>query len=45
MPSKSIIRRIQQTDDDFYPMYDGGEGKPKGKDKYKDDLDTAPKTP
>ena len=46
MPSKSIIKRIQQDDDDFYSMYDGGDGeKPRGKDKYKDDLDKAPKTP
>ena len=47
MPSKSLIKRIQQDDDDFYSMYDGGDGekKPRGKDKYKDDLDNAPPTP
>ena len=41
MPRKSIIKRIQQDDDDFYSMYDGGdgEGRKKGADKYKDELD------
>lgn len=41
MPSKSILRRLQQTDDDFYNMqdsYEGG-GRLKGADKYKDELD------
>jgi hypothetical protein len=37
MPSRSIIKRLQKDDDDFYPMYEGGK-KDKG-EKYKDEMD------
>jgi hypothetical protein len=47
MPTRSIIRRIEKSDDDFFYMGgDEDEGKrAKGADKYKDELDgfKAPK--
>ena len=37
MPSRLFIRSVQNEDDDFYPMYEGGK---KDKNaKYKEDMD------